>query len=136
MKSNCHRLFLQQFEMAQETGTCMRVFKVKITAARQTHFPLVIPPLKPSILDSTAVIGKQNKTKQNSVAQKITCKSHFVKIVLKNMISMIGFPKTNKNTQLLFLLHRYLVSIEERRAKRRRGKRKGRGADGDYGKAH
>ena len=79
---------------------------------------------------------KQNKTKQNSVAQKITCKNHFVKIVLKNMISMIGFPKTNKNTQLLFLLHRYLVSIEERRAKRRRGKGKGRGADGDYGKAH
>ena len=59
VKSNCHRVFLRQFEMAQETGTCMRVYKVRITAARQTHFPLVIPPLKPSILDSTAVIGEK-----------------------------------------------------------------------------
>ena len=59
VKSNCHRIFLRQFEMAQETGTCMRVYKVRITAARQTHFPLVIPPLKPSILDSTAVIGEK-----------------------------------------------------------------------------
>ena len=92
MKSNCHRVFLRQFEMAQETGTCMRAYKVRITAARQTHFPLVIPPLKPSILDSTAVTGGKKKT-EHSVAQKITCKSHFVKIVLKNMVSMIAFPK-------------------------------------------
>ena len=43
----------------------MRAYKVRITTARQTHFPLVIPPLKPSILDSTAVTG--GKKNQNTL---------------------------------------------------------------------
>ena len=75
VKSNCHRLFLRQFEMPQETGTFMRVYKVRITAARQTHFPPVIPPLKPSILDSTAVI-KKNKTKQTK--KKLCCPEDYL----------------------------------------------------------
>lgn len=68
---------------------------------------------------------------EKSVAQKIACKSHFVKIVLENQVSMtvkimIGFPKINKekNTQLLFFI-RHVAGFNRRKKEKEEDEEEG-----------
>lgn len=117
--------------MADETATGVSVYKVRVTAAQLRHFPQLrhchLADAEPWIPGPLLKIF---------VASKITPKSHFEKIVLKDRVSVrvkiiIGFPeirktkRSKKQPTFIFIRQRAGCNRKERgreRVKQRKSK--------------